>query len=410
MTGWNQSKLSPGSFLTVIIIMGMFGPFSTDMYLSALPVMLQEFSTTAEMMNITMYGFMMMMAVSILLMGPITDRYGRRPVLALSLIEFLTVTILCSMAQDIILFIVFRLLQGVGAGGAVTVSTALIKDSYSGSERVRALNIQAMTAIIAPVLAPVLGAGIIAVSGWRVTFAVPAGLAVICMIFMLFIDETVDRDRSGTEGIRKVLGSMAGLCRNRTFLAFMILATSSNMAFMAHISVSSYIYEDIFGLEPGIYTLVLAATLILGTLAMIVINRVFANVLNRRMFFIFPLLLAIGSVLMFTVGDRAWYLFLISFLFAIASSSTARPWGMAVLMGSHDGDGGVVSSLINFAFFLFGCIGMMVSTMPFWPDYITAMAALIAASALIFIAMWVYIALTKGDLRAFHVTLSGKSV
>ena len=87
--------------IILILLLGMFGPISTDMYLSALPTMVVELSTNESTLNITMYGFILGMALSILLLGPLTDRFGRRVPLILSMVEYTATTLACAFVEDI---------------------------------------------------------------------------------------------------------------------------------------------------------------------------------------------------------------------------------------------------------------------------------------------------------------------
>lgn len=383
-----QSRLGPRSFAGLIILLWMAPPLATDIYLSALPRMIEDFSTGPEILNMTMYGFMMVMAVFTFLMGPISDKYGRVPVLRICLAEFIATAALSAVMTDIWLFIIFRILQAVGAGGAVTIGVALIKDSYEGKARADILKATSVLGVLAPILAPIIGMAIMSVTSWRATLAVPVALGFLCLFMSAMLDETLPPEQRVRGGLSKTLHIMRGIARSRSFTAFLVMSSLPYLPFMAHISVSSYIYQDYFGMSAPVYTVILAATLAAGTVSMLAITRAAAKTVARRLVPLFPVLLSVSAVLMFLFGHRAWYLFFVSFLFTIATSMTLRPFSMNVLMASHRGDSGVVSSMINFVFFTAGCIGMVVSTMTFWSDYITAMTVIIAVAAVLFVLLW----------------------
>ena len=114
-----QKRLSPGVFLLLIIMLSCFAPISTDMYLPALSSMVAEMNTTEAIMNITLYGFMLVLAFSMLVMGPLLDKYGRKKLLIFCLLEYIIVTFACAFVNDVYTLIIFRLLQAFGSGGVM---------------------------------------------------------------------------------------------------------------------------------------------------------------------------------------------------------------------------------------------------------------------------------------------------
>lgn len=386
-----QKRLGPGTFLLLIIMLGCFAPISTDMYLPALGTMVDEFGTTESVMNITLYGFMLVLAFSMLVMGPVIDRFGRKGVLIACLAEYTVVTFACALVHNIHVLIALRLLQAFGSGGVMTISTAFVKDSYSGAAMSRVLNIVAVIGVLGPVAAPVIGAALIEAWGWRYTFVAPALFSLLCLFISLFVTETLPPEKRAAGGMKVLMGGMAGLFRNGPFMVFLIMICMFNLPFMAYLSVSSYIYEDTFGFSESGYSMMLAVALIIGIIVMTVINRLTAHVVNKKMIPLYFFMGLVGSVLMLAVGESSWELFLVAFLFIISASMTVRPWGMGVLMRSHHGDSGLVSSMINFMFFIIGTVGMMTSTI--WSDYIFGLG--ITALAASFVYLGLYAALAK---------------
>ena len=127
--------------MVLIVILSLFGPLSTDMYRSGLPVMVKEFGTNETVMNITLYAFMLSMAVSTLFLGPISDKYGRRKTLLATMAIYIVSSFACCIAPDVWTLIALRIVQAVGGGGAMCISIALIKDFFNGREMARVLSI-----------------------------------------------------------------------------------------------------------------------------------------------------------------------------------------------------------------------------------------------------------------------------
>lgn len=125
-----QKYLPSWVIILLIVILSTIPPFSTDMFLPALPEMVKYFHTTEAVLNITLYGFMFFQAVSMLILGPISDKYGRKPILTLSIIAYIITSLLASVAPTIETFIICRMIQGAASGGMLVVSIALVKDCF----------------------------------------------------------------------------------------------------------------------------------------------------------------------------------------------------------------------------------------------------------------------------------------
>ena len=384
-----QKHLGKAPLIALIIILCFFPPLSTDMFLSDMPNMAVELHTDPSTMNMVLYGYMLSLAVSILVFGPVTDRYGRRPVLFFALTEYIAVSVIGSMVDDIYILVAIRVLQGIGSGAAMTVSTALIKDCFRGPEMQKVLYITAVMGVLAPLIAPILGSWIISFSSWRWTLIAPAFLGVICLVMSVFLTETVtDAHREGASIIGNFRKTVE-ILSDRAFFAFLMIATVFNGAFMAYLSVSSYIYEETFGNTAMVYSMYLAAALIGGTLLMVPLNRVWRAVGNVRAIPMYLILVLVSASLMFFVADRGSIWFYLSFLPCVTVTSAIRPYGMGIIMGSRDGDNGLISSLINFMMFFTGVLGMVVSTM--FPDYIQGLGFIMLAASAVYVVMWMFL-------------------
>ena len=381
-----QRRLGSGALILLIIILCFFPPLSTDMFLSDMPNMAVELHTDASTMNMVLYGCMLSLAVSILVFGPVTDRYGRRPVLFFALVEYIVVSLIGSVVDNIYVLVVIRVLQGIGSGAAMTVSTALIKDCFTGPRMQKVLSISAVMGVLAPLVAPILGAWIISISSWRWTLVAPTILGAICLVMTFALTETVSDEKRATASVKANFRAIGVILSDKAFTAFLFIATALNGAFMAYLSVSSYIYEESFGCSSMVYSLYLAAALILGTLFMFVVNRVWSIVGNVKAIGIYVGLALFSGVIMYLFGGVSDLVFLLTFLPCVTATSAIRPFGMGIIMGSRDGDNGLVSALINFMMFAFGVIGMVVSTM--FPDYIKGLATLMFVFSAIYIAAW----------------------
>ena len=375
--------------IVLILLLGMFGPISTDMYLSALPTMVVELNTNESTLNITMYGFILGMALSILLLGPLTDRFGRRVPLILSMVEYTATTLACAFVEDIHILIVLRILQSIGSGLAIAVSTALVKDCFNGATMGRVLTLTAILGVLGPILSPVIGAGLITLWGWRSTFIAPAMVSLLCLVISFFMPETLPHNQKSEGSVPALLRNMGRLCMDRGLFLNVMAICIPTMAFMAYLSISSYIYVDMFGLTPNTYTAVLAITLVISVMVMMALERIRSMGSKNRRLGLYLIMGIVSAALMLTVGHENWFTFFIAYLFICSVCMSIRPWGFEIVLSSRKGDSGALSSLLNFMFFMVGCIGMLSSTLPIWPDHVTAMGSIILISMLLFGLFWI---------------------
>ena len=381
-------QLRPSVMIVLILLLGMFGPISTDMYLSALPTMVVELSTNESTLNITMYGFILGMALSILLLGPLTDRFGRRVPLILSMVEYTATTLACAFVEDIHILIVLRILQSIGSGLAIAVSTALVKDCFNGATMGRVLTLTAILGVLGPILSPVIGAGLITLWGWRSTFIAPAMVSLLCLAISFFMPETLPHNQKSVGSVPALLRNMGRLCMDRGLFLNVMAICIPTMAFMAYLSISSYIYVDMFGLTPNTYTAVLAITLVISVMVMMALERIRSMGSKNRRLGLYLIMGIVSAALMLTVGHDNWFTFFIAYLFICSVCMSIRPWGFEIVLSSRKGDSGALSSLLNFMFFMVGCIGMLSSTLPIWPDHVTAMGSIILISMILFGLFW----------------------
>lgn len=192
--------------IVLIAFMNMIVPLSLDMYLPAVPHMTAAFNTTESTVNLTLVGFFFFMAIGTLIFGPLSDKYGRRGLLVAGTLVYTIFSAACALATSIWLLIIARVLQALGAGCMVAISTAMIKDCFDRRTRNTILAVVQAMAVIAPMLAPIVGAFIVTHAGWRATFAVLAVLGAGCTISLFFLKETLAAEDRYTGTPRRQLG------------------------------------------------------------------------------------------------------------------------------------------------------------------------------------------------------------
>ena len=206
-----QPKLKRKGLIGMILLLSMTAPLSTDMYLAAFPKILKEFHTTEQMLNYTLVGFFLFFALGMLFMGPLSDKYGRKPVLLSGLGIYMISSIFCALSVNIEMLIFFRITQAIGAGAMVAVSTAIVKDSFNDSERPRIIALIQMLSVFAPTLAPIVGAVIIKYLNWQMTFIVLAFIVLLSASFAIMFKETLSKDKKFEGNILQTFTSLGSI-------------------------------------------------------------------------------------------------------------------------------------------------------------------------------------------------------
>jgi len=367
-----QKYLPSWVIILLIVILSTIPPFSTDMFLPALPEMVQSFGTTEAVLNITLYGFMFFQAVFMLLLGPISDKYGRKPILTVSIIIYIITSLLASVAPTIETFILCRMIQGASSGGMMVISIALIKDCFEERIRNTVLTLTVVLGVVGPVASPILGAYIIEAINWQSTLAFPGLLTIICLIITLLFSESLPAEEKLTGNLPSVYKRMAGVCRNKSFMTFLFAMGIFSLPFMAYLAVSSYIFVEGFGIAGTTYSYMLAVNAILGTLGMLLLQRLTKGRSNKTMGVIVIIFAFVSSFILLGAGHMNAAVCFIGTTFMVISAFAARPYALGILMSQFDGDTGSVSSVFNFTLVFIGCLGMAAGTLP-WPTYITGL-------------------------------------
>lgn len=312
-----QSVSAPAPGRSLIVLLGslvMVGPLAVDMYLPSLPDIATDLAAHPAEVQQTITTFLLGFAVGMLVYGPVSDRYGRRPVIACGLALFLAASLLCAAADDIGMLTLGRVLQAIGGGAASALARAVAKDMFSTEGAARVLSLMAMVMAVAPLAAPTVGGQILLVADWRAIFHVLAAFGAAGLLATLtLLPESLPA--SARVGIR-LLGAFAAYGRiatERRALADLVSGSFNSAAMFAYITGTPFVYIEYFGVSPQWYGALFGAN---------VVALVIASALNARYVARFGLLrITRLSIALAAVGGLA--------LLAAGITGIGGLWGVA---------------------------------------------------------------------------------
>ena len=256
-----MTKFGRRYFLFLIVFLGAmsaFGPFVTDMYLPTLPSLAEVFHSTPSLVQMGLSMSMLGLAVGQIFFGPVSDKYGRRSVLIVSMILFAASTLMCIFSPDIQTFNMFRFLQGLGGSGGLVLSRSVATDCYSGRELAKMLAIIGAVNGIAPVCAPVVGGLVSEAVGWQGIFWILFGIGVALLLMCLLFRESLPVEKRYAGKVIGLLKSFPQLLRLKYFVAYTILYAFANGILFSYISSASFIIQNEFGFSELMFAVFFA--------------------------------------------------------------------------------------------------------------------------------------------------------
>lgn len=260
-----MNRPSTTYFLYLIVFLGLlsaFGPFVIDMYLPALPEMTEVFNCNTSVIQLGLTFCMVGLAIGQLLFGPASDKYGRRPILILTLLIFVGASLTCCLAKSISTFITARFLQGIGGSGGIVLSRSIAADIYSGRELARLIATLGAINNIAPVAAPIAGGGVAHTYGWQGIFFVLLVLGVVLFIMCLAFRESLDKDKRFNGSIATSLKGYPMVIGIKGFGAYCLVYALAMSALFAYIASTPFVVQKVYGCSELHFSVVFAVNAI----------------------------------------------------------------------------------------------------------------------------------------------------
>lgn len=244
--------VTPTALLAVLIVaLTSLGPLSTDFYLPALPAIARALQTDSAGAQLTLSIYLLGFGAGQLILGPLSDRFGRRPVMLWSMTAFVLASIACALAQSIEALIVARFLQALGACGGPVLGRAVVRDLYGPKDAGRVLSHVSTATALAPLLAPMLGGLMTTHFGWRATFVALTIYAVLLLLLAGRVLQETNRhpDPHAMHPLR-MLSNYRTLLADPVYRGALLIGCGAFAALFSFISGSPFVFIELFGLSP----------------------------------------------------------------------------------------------------------------------------------------------------------------
>lgn len=244
--------LRPGTFaMTALLsVLTGIGPLSVDMYLASWPDIGRLLNATPAEVQLTLSLFLIGFGSGQLVYGSLSDRHGRKPVLLGAILLFVVASVVCAAATSVEVLIVARFFQAVGASGMVVLPRAIARDLHQGTFVARELSRMAAVMGLTPVIAPLIGAALQTLFGWRSNFVFLTGFGLVsAAVVWLLLPESLRVRAPEPVSFGSMLNSFGAFLRNRAFLAYLGMGTCALAGLFAWISGSSFVMQEIYGLS-----------------------------------------------------------------------------------------------------------------------------------------------------------------
>lgn len=337
-------------FIVLLGALTALGPFTIDMYLPAFPILREDFQTTEAAIQLTLAGTMIGFALGQLIVGPLSDKVGRRIPLLIVTGLHVVASVLAAFAPSLELLGAARVLMGMGAAAGGVVAMAIVRDLFGGKRLVVVLSRLALITGVAPVIAPLVGSALLEIMPWRGLFIVLAAygaLMLVCALFLIF--ETLPPARRQDRGATTVMQRYRSVFSDRVFVGVLVIGGMSFSGLFSYLSASSFLFQGTYGFNAQMYGVLFAV----NSVGLVIGNQIAARLAARfgpqwvLAFSTAVLILASGAIIVADqLGLGLWGTVIPLFVFMSACGFTF-PCVQVLALDRHGKAAGTAASVLG---------------------------------------------------------------
>ncbi|MFM2481016.1 multidrug effflux MFS transporter [Celerinatantimonas sp. YJH-8] len=347
-------------YIITLGLLAALGPLCTDLYLAALPDIAIHLKTNTSMTQLSLTASLLGLGIGQLIIGPASDKLGRKIPLQLSLLLMVFTSIGCGLVQSIDQLIIIRFIQGIAGAGGIVLSRAIARDLYTASALTRFFSLLMAVNGIAPILAPVLGSSLLLITTWRGIFFILAVITIILFLLSQFqIIETLPPEQRAHGRFWNALPVMGQLLTHKKFMAPCLAQGFSIAGMFAYIGAASFVLQNMYHLSAQAFSYCFAINGI-G----LILSAQLSSYLSRKSSESHILITALGIgligatllVICALSGASLWWVLPILFVTIMINSAVGTMSATLSMQSIPPQEGGSASALLGLLMFGFGAI------------------------------------------------------
>jgi MFS transporter, DHA1 family, multidrug resistance protein len=295
--------LTPLRMTIVGALLIAVGPLSMSLYSPAMTLLVTALHTTEHAVRSTITVYLFGFAAAQLICGPLSDRFGRRPVLLACLSLYVIGSLASAAAPSIAGLILGRLVQGIGACGGVALSRVMVVDRFAGNGAARIISLMSLILSVAPAAAPIIGGSLITVTSWRILFMILAAYGAVLLALVWYFPETNERRDARATKPRSLAVNYAMLITSKAFIGQVVLTSLAIGGFYASQALAPFVLMGRLGLSSPMFGLVTASLMLSYLFGSLAMNRLLLLFTIHRLV-LAGALMVLGAALALAVGLR----------------------------------------------------------------------------------------------------------
>lgn len=339
--------------------LAILGPFTIDMYLPSFPTIVETYKTSASFVQISLTACLLGLGLGQLIIGPMSDVKGRKQPLLIFIVLYFLASIACSFAPSIALFIGARFVQGFAAAAGLVVSRAVVRDVYNGRELTKFFALLMLVNNLGPIIAPIAGSSILALTEWKGVFIVLACVgALLFFIISTRLEETLPVEKRVPSSISQTLKNFSSLFKDRQFIGYALTQGFIVAGIFAYVSGTPFVYQNIYHVSPQVFSLLFGMNGIALMMGTQLVGR-FTDIIPEKTFLKIGLFIAniAAIVLIIAILLKAPLLaIVVPIFFFVSTIGIISTTSFSLAMESQGHIAGSASALLGLLPFILGSI------------------------------------------------------
>ncbi|WP_153733374.1 multidrug effflux MFS transporter [Sporosarcina obsidiansis] len=355
-----MQKRIPLPTVWLVLLLGSltaFGPLSMDMYLPGLPVVAEDLQASTSLVQLSLTACLVGLGAGQLVFGPMSDIYGRRKPLVITLIVYAVASVMCAFSTNIWAFILLRFIQGMTGAAGIVIARACARDLYAGKELTKFMALLSIVNGAAPILAPIAGGVVLSFASWQVVFFILGGIGLLMFLSTsFFLPDTLPVEQRSEGGMLAVVKTFGGLLKDKWFMSIALTQGLIMSSMFAYIAGSPFVLQNIYGVSAQQFSLFFALNGIGIIIAAQVTGRLAGKIHEVKFLGTGVLISFTGSILLVLVVWNEWSLFMMAtaLLLVVSSVGMVSTSSFSLAMQSQGKSAGSAAAFLGLLPFVGG--------------------------------------------------------